>query len=159
MKVIGRFGFEQVRNGVIIARDTIHNTVVTEGVAAALDAAFGGDSQITPWYIGLINNDPVPTLLVGDTLASHSGWTEVVPATGYSGNRKEWVDAATSGRVKGTTSVATFTMSATYTLYGMFICSVATGTTGTIWAEGAFDAVKPVVSTDVINATYEIEIA
>ena len=159
MDVRGRFTFEQVRNGVVIARDTTYNTIITDGIAKVLDAAFGGATAVNPWYIGLINNSPTPTLLTTDTLASHSGWSELVPSTDYTGNRKEWVDAATSGRTKGTTSVASFTILTTQTIYGMFVCSVASGTTGYIWSEGAYDAVKPVVASDVINATYEIEIA
>ena len=41
----------------------------------------------------------------------------------------------------------------------MFIASVNTGTGGVIWSEGAFDSVKPVVASDIINATYEVEFA
>lgn len=159
MQLKGRFTFEQVRNGVVIARDKTPNMVITEGIAEVLDAAFGGVAASSPWYIGLIDNDPAPTLLTTDVLGG-SGWTEIPYTTGYAETeREEWIDASTSGRIKSTTTVATFNMLGTYGIYGMFLCNAATGTTGVIWSEGAYDAVKPVVSTDVINATYEIEIA
>ena len=69
------------------------------------------------------------------------------------------VDTATSSRVKVTTSVAVFTISATASIYGLFLASATSGTTGVIWSEGAFDVVKPVVSSDTLNATYEIEMS
>jgi len=159
MKYKGTFTFEQVRGGVVIAKERLSNLIITEGVASVWDVAFGGATAVNPWYIGLINNTPAPTLLATDTLASHANWTEIVPGVGYTGNRQEWVDAATIGRVKGTTSVAAFPILATATLYGMFIASVATGTSGVIWSEGAFDSVRPVIASDTINATYEIEFA
>ena len=155
----GVFGFQQVRNGVVIAEEKFRNTVVDEGVANLFDAGFGGVAATDPWYIGLISNTGSPVLLTTDTLASHANWTEIVPTTGYTGNRQEWNEAATASRVIGTTSVSAFPILLTATLYGMFICSAATGTSGVIWSEGAFAAVQPIVNGDTINATYELEMS
>ena len=152
----GTFTFEQIRDGVVIAKERFSNLIITEGVASIWDTSFGGGVAIDPWYIGLINNSPAPTILVTDTLASHANWTEFID---YTGTRQEWVDAATVGRLKGTSSAAAFPILGTATLYGMFIASVTSGTVGVIWSEGAFASVKPVIASDVINATYEIEFA
>jgi len=152
----GYFTVEHVRNGVVIAKERFSNLVTNEGVANLFDAGFGGATAVDPWYIGLINNSPTPTILTSDTLAAHSGWTEF---TSYSGTRQTWIDTATASRVKVTTSVAVFDISATASIYGLFLASVTSGTSGVIWSEGAFDVVKPVVSSDTLNATYEIELA
>ena len=103
--------------------------------------------------MGLINNSPAPTLLAGDTLASHSGWVE---SAAYSGNRKEWDDENAVAGVKGSTSSSTFNINATVTIYGIFICEVDTGTSGLLWSEGAFSAPVGLVSGDDLKASYSI---
>jgi hypothetical protein len=120
-----------------------------------LDVVFGGGTQKNPWYFGLINNTPTPTLLAADTLASHSGWAEW---TGYSGNRKEWLDSAAASGSKTTSSLATFTMTAAGSLYGAFLCSVDTGTSGILWAHAALPEVHPVAIADIIKITYTVSI-
>ena len=147
------------RDGKIISDVCGWNGVVTEGKNHLLDTVFGNSTpvtQIDPWYIGLIDQSPVPSLLDTDTLASHAGWTEF---TNYSGNRQTWVDANSASGVKGTTTVASFTMgtiTGTEDINGIFICSVATGTTGTLWATGSFSSSVQVVTSDVLKITYAI---
>lgn len=150
-----KFTLTHERNGLIIARREAFNSVVTVGKNDLLDVAFGGGTQKTMWYFGLINNSPTPTLLTADTLASHTGWTEW---TSYTGNRKEWVDAAAASGSKGTSSLASFTISASGTLYGAFLGSVDTGTSGILWAHTAFPDPVPVVNADVIKLNYTISI-
>jgi len=152
------FMVEQIRNGKVIARRRGFNGVTVVGKNHMLDVVFGNSSpvtQVNPWYIGLINNSPTPVLSENDTLASHSGWTEW---TSYSGNRKAWDDENAASKIKGTTSVSAFTISATGTLYGILVCAVASGTSGVLWATGAFDSTLPVVNTDVINVTYGVRL-
>lgn len=132
------------------------NDVTVVGKNHMLDVTFGNSSpvtQIATWYIGLVNNSPSPTFSENDTLSSHSGWTEW---TSYSGNRKAWDDANAASKIKGTTSVSTFTISATGTINGIFVCSVATTTTGILWATGSFDETVDVVSSDELKITYGI---
>lgn len=149
----GVFSFELVRNGLVIAKFGVKNATVDEGIANLFDVTFGGTTASDPWYIGLINNTPTPTLLTTDVLGT-SNWTEF---TNYTDDRKEWVDAATSSRVKGTTSAAAFSILGTATLYGMFLTNVDTGTSGTLFSEGAFSSTIPVVSADTVNASYSIQ--
>jgi hypothetical protein len=150
------FSCEHIRNNRVIGVHHGWNDVTIVGKNLLLDTMFGNStpvSQIDPWYIGLINNSPSPVLVEGDTLASHAGWTEWAS---YSGNRKVWDDANASNKVKGTSTVSTFTMSATGTIYGILIASVASGTSGTLWATGAFDTTVDVVSADELKITYGI---
>jgi len=132
------------------------NDVTIVGKNHMLDVTFGNSTpvtQIDPWYIGLINNSPTPTLSESDTLASHSGWTEY---SSYSGTRKVWDDLNASAKIKGTNTVSTFTSSATATVYGILVCSVTSGTSGILWATGGFDATVDLINGDDLKVSYGI---
>lgn len=132
------------------------NDVTIVGKNHLLDVVFGKGTPVTqvdPWYIGLVNNSPSPVFAEADTLASHSGWAEF---SSYSGNRKAWDDADSANKIKGTTTVSTFTMSGSGTINGIFIASVDTGTSGILWATGSFDTIVTVVSSDELKVTYGI---
>lgn len=110
------------------------NLVVNQGLDHLLSAALAGGTQITAWYLGLI--DATPTIAGGDTLASHAGWAEV---SDYTGDRKAWTAGSVSGQsVSNSASVASFAINASVTVGGAFLASVATGTAGTLYAAGAF---------------------
>lgn len=121
-------------------RDTIENIVVNAGLDYALDAALSGGSPITSWYIGLLSSSP--TVAAGDTMASHGGWTEVQAYD--ESTREAWTDGGVSARsVDNSGSPAEFTISTDSTdVGGAFLTSVSTkgGTTGTLYAAGAFTA-------------------
>lgn len=155
-KLNGLFTARQYRDSKLIRVIEGHNGFTTEGQNHLLDVVFGNSSPVTqvdPWYIGLINNSPAPTLVAGDTLASHSGWSET---TDYTGNRQAWVDANASSGSKASSSVATFPMTGTVTVYGIFICSVATGTSGTLWSTGAFDSTISLINGDDLKVSYTL---
>lgn len=156
-KVEGKFRMEQVRDGKVIDVREGKNIITTEGFLSLLDVMFGTDSKVSAWYIGLVQNSP--TYAVGDTLASHAGWTEGVPGTLYTGNRQLW-DTDSAGTLAITNSTATeFTILATADVYGAFIASVATGTTGVLWCEKSFASPLSVVATDVIRVYYTVTVA
>ena len=71
-------------NGNLKWSDSIKNLVVTQGKNDMLDQYFAGISYTAAWYLGLVDGATSPTYAAGNTLASHSGWTE---NTGYSGDR------------------------------------------------------------------------
>ena len=156
LKLYGRFNAEVHRGGRLITEVPGKNQITTVGKNHILDVTFGNSSpvtQVATWYIGLINNTPTPTLLTSDTLASHSGWSET---TAYSGTRKAWDDANASSGSKGVNAVSTFTMNATVTVYGIFICSVTSGTSGTLWSAGAFASPISLVNADDLKVTYTL---
>jgi hypothetical protein len=128
------------RHGKVKWTDVIENLVTNVGLNHLLDATLSAATQITTWYVGL--TDGTPTTAAGDTAASHAGWTEV---TAYDeANRQTWTDGGVSGQsVSNTASPATFTISTnSTTVGGAFLISDNTkgGTTGTLYAVGAFSA-------------------
>jgi hypothetical protein len=154
LKLKGLFKLLHYRKGILLAEYIFENTIVDQGANHILNVGFGGAAQVDPWYIGLINNSPTPTILTSDTLAAHSGWQEF---TGYTGNRQVWDDTAAGSRSKGTTSSAAFPITGAATIHGLFICSVATGTSGTLWSAGPVDDVVAVVNGDTLNAGYILQ--
>lgn len=138
------------------------NLVVNQGLAFMNDTVFRGSGYTQAWYLGLISGTS-PTIAAADTLASHAGWTEVPVTTGYSGNRKAVTfSAATSAdpSVAAGGSVS-FAMLGTYVVSGAFLCTVASGTSGTLLSASTFEAPgdRSVVSGDTLNVTYTFELA
>jgi len=132
------------------------NGIVNGGKNHALDAVFDGGGQIANWYIGIINNSPVPTLNAADTMLSHAGWVEF---TTYSeGTRVEWAPDAAASQQIANSVVRTFTISTAGTVYGLFITSDSTksGTAGTLWSTAAFDSTLTLAISDTIKVTYTI---
>lgn len=115
-------------------RDSITNLVTNEGLNHALDCQFKDGYASPAWYMGL--TDGTPTVAAGDTLASHTGWTEI---TAYSGDRKAVTFTQPSSQsLSNTGNENQFTMSGTATVGGMFLCTAETGTSGTLYGGGAF---------------------
>lgn len=159
MHLVGTFKMEIVRDGKIIHTEIIKNGITDVGFNKMIDVMFGNITQITTWYIGLIDNSSFSGLATGDTMASHTGWAEV---TSYSGsNRKTWTPATASSKATANASPAAFTMSGSATLKGMFVTSQADKTvnTGTLWSSAVFDSTYAVLTSDVINITYGLAFA
>jgi len=134
--------------------DVIENLVTNAGLNYLLDAGLSGGTQVTSWYVGL--TDGTPTAAAGDTMASHAGWTEV---TAYDeSTRVAWSDGGVSNQsVSNSGSAAEFTISTnSTTVGGAFLVSNSTkgGTTGTLYAVGAFSAGdKQLDDSDVLTVT------
>ena len=140
------------KDGNVKWKEDIENLVVNTGLDYLLDAGLSGGTQISTWYVGL--TDDSPTIAAGDTSASHAGWAE---ATGYSESvRQTWTDAGVSSQsVTNSASKATFSINASDTIGGAFLISESTkgGTSGTLYAVGAFSADRGVVDTDSLEVT------
>jgi hypothetical protein len=138
------------------------NLVVNVGLQYMAGVALTSTTQITTWYIGLYGAGASNNPAAGDTLASHAGWTEVNP---YSGNRPSATfTAATNANpsvVTNSASPASFTINATQTVGGAFLCSAASGTVGTLFSAADFSAPgdRNVVSGDTLNVTYTFSLA
>lgn len=130
------------------------NLVVDEGLAHILDSIYtlGGITPNANYYIGL--TDGTPAISGNDTLASHAGWVEV---TAYSeAARQEYIEVRTSLTVDNSSSKAIFSMNASSTVGGAFICSADTGTAGLLLAASAFaNGDKTVTSGDTIEVQYD----
>lgn len=134
------------RHGRIKWTDRIENLVVNQGLDHLLDVTLSAGSQITSWFVGLTDGTPTPA--AGDTLASHAGWTEV---TAYDeATRQGWTDGGVSGQsVDNSGSPAVFTINANgTTVGGAFLTSASSGTSGTLYAVGAFTAGNKLLDDD-----------
>jgi len=138
------------------------NLVVNVGLQYMAGVALTSTAQITTWYIGLYGAGASNTPAATDTLSSHAGWTEVTP---YAGNRPAATFAAATNAnpsvVTNTASPASFSINATQTVGGAFLCSAASGTTGTLFSAADFQSPgdRNVVSGDTLNVSYSFSLA
>jgi len=154
----GRYVVEHLdKDGNVKATYEFPNGIVDEGLNHILETQFGGGSQVGTWYIGLIDNSGFSALDAGDTLSSHSGWSEFTSYT--ESNRVEWVDDTASSRSKTNANTANFSINATGNVYGIFVSSnnvKSTGTTGTLWSTAAFSSVVATANGDTLKVTYTV---
>lgn len=159
MKAIGTYELELLDAlGNVIDTRKWNNIITDEGANHLWDVALGGATQVDPWYMGLIDSTPTPNLAYGDTLASHGGWAELIPGTDYTGNRQAFVDAASTARTKTSSANSVFPILTTKTIYGAFLASVATGTSGTLFSAGNFASPLPVVNGNTVNVVYSVQL-
>ena len=139
------------------------NVVTDVGVKLMLDGILGNAAS-GALFMGLKG---AGTAVVGDTQASHAGWSEVggTNAPAYSSTRKTPSFSAASGagagaRTKTTSAVVVFTFTSGGTVAGSFIniagTSAQDNTTGTLFSAGDFSGSKTVANTDVLNVTYTL---
>ena len=142
--------------------DATKNLVVNVGLQYMAGTALTSTTQITTWYIGLYGAGASNTPAATDTLSSHAGWTEITP---YSGNRPAATFASATNAnpsvVTNSASKAQFTINATATVGGAFLCSAASGTTGTLFSAADFSSPgdRSVVSGDVLSVTYTFSLS
>jgi hypothetical protein len=152
--IIGsRWEFELIRNGKRVWQDGFDNLVTTAGLNKLLDATFLTGLASPAWYVGLI--DATPTFAAADTSSAHAGWTE---DTNYAAATRPafTMGAIAAGSGSNTASKASFTFNASATIAGAFLIdsSVKGGTSGTLYAEGAFSGGnQAVIAADIMNVT------
>jgi hypothetical protein len=133
------------------------NGIVDEGLNHILDTQFHGTSQVSTWYIGLVDNSGWTAFADADTLSSHAGWTE---STSYTeSNRVTWAEDAASSRSISNSTTADFSINATGNLKGIFVSSnnvKSTGNTGTLWSTAAFSSVVATANGDTLKVTYTV---
>ena len=143
-------------DGSLIWTDTIENIITTAGKNDMLEHELAGSGYTAAWYMGLISNVSYTSVpVVADTMASHATWTE---SQNYSqGSRPTTAWNAAAGGSKALSAALVFTINATDTIKGCFLCSIATkgGTTGTLFSAGLFTGGdQPVVATNTLNVSY-----
>lgn len=155
--------FEHYRKGKLLDRWEQKNVNTDEGLNHVLNVAFHGATPITTWYMGLFEDDVTP--LLTHTYAV-PGFTE---SEAYDeATRPAFVEAeATAKVITNSASKTTFTISATKTIYGAFLCGGGTaGNTkadvaggGTLFAASKFASAKNVVDGDVLMVECSITLA
>jgi hypothetical protein len=163
---IGRFDIECIgADGKIKWTGSVPNLVVNAGLAYMAGSALTSVTQITVWYLGLYGAGASNTPAAGDTMASHAGWTEVVPYSNATRVTPTFVTATTANPsvVTNSASPAAFTINATSTVGGAFLTSgsAKSGTTGTLFSAADFSSPgdRNVVSGDTLNVTYTMSLA
>ena len=162
-KATGRFKIECFdKDGNLKWSAEESNLVVNVGLQYMAGAALTGTTPVTTWYIGLYGAGASNNPAAGDTLASHAGWTEVTP---YPGNRPTATFAAATlanpSVVTNSASPASYAINATATVGGAFLCSAASGTSGTLFSAADFQSPgdRSVVSGDTLNVQYSFSLA
>lgn len=141
------------------------NLVVNVGLQYMAGVALTSTAQITSWYVGLYGAAASNSPAAGNTMASHSGWTEVTDYTEATRPAATFAAAtnANPSVVTNTASKAVFTMNATTTVGGAFLTSDNTkgGTSGTLFSAADFSAPgdRSVVSGDILNVTYTFSLS
>jgi hypothetical protein len=156
-------GFEvsHYRQGKLLSKTIDKNKIPDAALNYILNTALAGGSQIATWYVGIFKNNYTP--LASDTLGGGflTSAGEAAASTDYSqASRPEYVEvAATAKSITNAASAATFTILTTFTAYGAFLCSAASGSTGTLFAASLFSVSKAVVATDALAVTYVVNAA
>jgi hypothetical protein len=135
-----------------------HNLVVNEGLQSMNTQYFKGTAYTAALYLGLVTGPGSgTTFAAADTLASKA-WTEF---TNYSGSRKAvtfgTATTADPSVISNSAAPSSFTISgAGGVVAGAFLCTVASGTSGTLFSESDFQSPgdRTVVSGDTLNVTY-----
>lgn len=133
-----------------------HNLVVDTGCNDFLDKYLKGSTYTAAHYLGL--TDGTPTVAAGDTMASHSGWTE---PTNYDEGARQTISWGTvSGKsVDNSASKAVVTASSALTSGGAFVTTNATkgGSAGTLITAVAFTGGDETLGTgETLTITYTI---
>jgi len=135
-------------------QDKSKNLVVTVGLEHILDGLYslGGVVANPNYYIGLASASP--TIVAGDTLASHGGWNEI---SDYDETERQSFVVARAGLMAtNSANKAVFSINATATVGGAFLSSVDTGTTGLLLSASAFsNGDKPVTAGDTVEVQYD----
>ncbi len=156
-KAEGLYTVKVLENDVVVQEVEGKNLLTTQGVNALWDIMFDGSTGLDPWFLGLIDSVPTPALQITDTLATTPGWNELVPGVDYAGTRKAWVAVSSVNRTKTSANNVVFDILTTKTLYGAFLASVSSGTSGILMSEGAFGTPISVTAANTIQLTYSIQ--
>ncbi len=138
--------------------DLTHNLVTDEGNTRILNTMFKGTTQIATWYAGLVesNTTATSTMTYDVPIFTETISYDEVTRPAYV------VIAATQSTITNAAAKATFTASATKTIYGAAIFSKNTkgdhpaGADNVLYCYGKFAAERDVVDDDVMNLTYII---
>jgi len=158
----------EYEGGPLLWEDTFNNVVCTVGKNLMLQTALTGSSYtVVGPYMGLISSVSYTTgPAAGDTMASHSGWTEAGSANAptFSARVAPSFGTASAGAIS-TSAAVSFTMTGAGTLKGAFIVygtgAVATiaNTSGTLLSAGLFTGGdQPVNSGNVVQVTYSLSL-
>lgn len=170
----GRFVVQHFRKGKRFNEYHFNNGIVNEGKDALLDIMFDGGTQITSWYLGLIDNSGFTALADDDTYddidQAGNGWDEFKNYTDANNmdstvTRPEWGPDPASGQSITNSTVAVYDITGSGTVKGVF--TVGGGTSpqnkgdhaagSTLWATALFTSGDVTVQNgDQLKVTYTV---
>ena len=142
------------------------NLVVNAGLQYMAGTALSNSAaQITTWYVGLYGAAASNTPAAGDTMSSHTGWTEIDCYSDANRPTATFAPAtnANPSVVTNTSNKAVFNIDTTATVGGAFLTSNNTilGTSGKLFSAADFQSPgdRSVVSGDVLSVTYQFSLS
>jgi hypothetical protein len=125
------------------------NLVTTVGKTDIIDKYLKGSAYTASWFLGLKGTG---TAVVGDTMASHAGWSELVP---YAAATRPAITWGTTSAGSNTSTAVSIAINGTATVAGAFVVNDNTksGSSGTLYSAGDFAASRSVLSGDTLNVT------
>lgn len=171
----GKFSVELWRGGKRIDARVFPNGIVNEGKNKLLDVMFHGGTQITTWYLGLIDNTNYSALADDDTYddinQAGNGWDEFASYTD-NGNasstttRPAWTEDAASGQSITNSSTVIFDITGSGTVKGVFVAGGTNaqtksdhtaGSANVLWATALFSGGDVAVQNgDQLKVTYTV---
>lgn len=170
MGITGEFCVEHWRDGKLLSKQNFPNGITTQGKNKLFDVGFHNQTQLTVWYLGLVDLASFTALAAGDTYGSHSGWIEFASYTDGNNSdnattRPAWPEDAASGGSISNTTVAIFNITGSGTVKGVFLCggtnaqtkSNSTSSGNFLWATALFGSGDQAVTNgDQLKVTYTI---
>lgn len=147
--------------GKLIGQSSCQNIITDEGLNRILNVMLHAATAITTWYVELYESNT----------AGAANMTYDVPTyticTAYAeGARPAYVEAeSTAKSTTNSANKAVFTMNASKTIYGSALVSVTTagdhtaGANNVLFCAGLYTTAQPVISGNVVNATYTVTAA
>lgn len=173
-EIRGMFNISHWRDGKRINEWNIPNGITNEGKNKLLDVCFDAATQITTWYLGLIDNASFSALADADTYddidQAGNGWDEFKSYTDANNGsstttRPEWGPDAASAQSISNSSVAIYDITGSGTVKGIFCVGGIAGAQtkgdhasgGTLWATALFTSGDVVVAaSDQLKVTYTV---
>ncbi len=159
----GVFKWECYRKGKLLWTDTFHNIITNEGLNHILNVELHAATQITTWYCCLVETNTAAAAAMTYAVPVYTESTAYDEAT-----RPAYVEAeSTAKSTTNSANKATFTISATKTMYGAAIVGGGSAATtkgdaaggGTLFCYALASPSRSVVDNDIINLTYTITAA
>lgn len=140
------------RDGEKVWEEDIFNLVTDEGLQHIMDVYFTLTATAGNVFVGL-KGEGLPSF--ADTLSNHPSWGEVVP---YSGSRKrfEGVPTVIPGLSNKDTRMV-YDINLDETVGGVFLATVDSGASGTLWSVADFESARAVKPGDVLTLSIELQ--
>ena len=176
-ELAGEFTVELIRGGEVIHKETFPNGITDEGKSDLLDVHFSAGTQLTSWYLGLIDNANFSALAATDTYDNidqpGNGWDEFAgytdPANSDSAvSRPGWTESGPSGSSITNNTQVSVDMTAAGTVKGLFVVagtnaqtkSDHSATGNVLWSTALFSGGDVVVAiSDELKVTYTVNVS